>query len=264
MSQINQSSLDGVPEALVRFRDAVGVGRLHGPKIEEGREPLYWWVASSRGDVTRTGKLIGPWLSTQKRDQFAAAAGLRFDAEPSGSFAWAAGLFDAEGSTSLSDHRSHAGYKYVESSITQGGEKAAAPEELVRFLDVVGQGKVYGPYEQEGASEPIYRWRLQQVDEVRRALHLLQPWLGNVKRSQAWTALAVIDRQSVLPRGRPEWGAHKTHCIHGHEYATARLKPYVSRGVNGVQRRASKQCLVCVRERARRLYAARREELGDV
>jgi hypothetical protein len=255
-ARINQSSLGGVPEVLVRFRDAVGVGRIGGPKIEEGREPLYWWVASSRADVTKTGTAIGPWLSMAKRAQFAVAAGLRFEAEPMHSFAWAAGLFDAEGSTSLSDHRSHAGHKYVEASITQGG--AFPPQELARFADLVGLGKIYGPYQQEGATEPIYRWRIQTADGVRRALHLLQPWLGDVKRAHAWSALSVIDAQPILHRGRLEWGSHKTHCIHGHEYATARVRPYVSRG--GVRRRENKQCLECTREqaRARRAFATRK------
>lgn len=248
-ARINQGSLTGVPEVLLRFRDAVGVGRVAGPNIEEGRQPLYWWVASSRGDVTRTGELIGRWLSGQKRAQFRSTVGLAFGPEPVASVPWAAGLFDAEGSTSLSDHRSHAGYKYVEASITQGGE-GGSPQELVRFTDVVCLGKVYGPYEQEGANEAIYRWRVQRVDEVRGVLHLLQPWLGNVKRVQAWNALAVIDRQPALARGRPEWGSHKTRCIHGHEYASARVRPYVSRGV-GVQRRDNKQCLACTRDQAR-------------
>src|SRR4029077_5625660 len=100
-ARINQSSLDGVPEVLLRFREAVGVGRVSGPKIEAGGEPLYWWVASSRGDVTRTGRLIGAWLSSQKRDQFTVAAGLRFAAPPISSFAWAAGLFVARRFRSL-------------------------------------------------------------------------------------------------------------------------------------------------------------------
>ena len=68
-AQINQGSLAGVPEVLMRFHDVVGVGRVAGPKIEEGRQPLYWWVASSRRDVERTGSLIGPWLSHEKRDK---------------------------------------------------------------------------------------------------------------------------------------------------------------------------------------------------
>lgn len=259
-AQINQSGLDGVPEVLLRFRDAVGVGRIGGPKIEEGREPLYWWIASSRADVTRTGVLIGPWLSKQKRDQFTSATGTRFDARPVDSFAWAAGLFDAEGSTSLSDHRSHAGYKVIEASVTQGSQ-AGIPEELARLKAVLGTGQVYGPYDQEGANEPIYRWRAYTTSDVRRTIHVLQPWLGDVKREQALFALATIDRQPALVRGRPEWGSHKTHCVHGHEYATARVRPYVRRTESGVERRPSKQCLACIRDRAREAYAQRKNKI---
>lgn len=259
-ARINQSSIHGVPEVLVRFRDAVGVGRIGGPKIEHGREPLYWWSASSRGDVTRTGGLIGGWLSGQKRDQFTAATGLRFHAAPISSFAWAAGLFDAEGSTSLSDHRSHAGYKVIEAAITQGG--ATIPEELARVHALLARGNVNGPYIQEGANELIYRWRASRVDDVRMLVHLLDPWLGQVKRAQALAALRVIDAQPLLPRGRLEWGSHKTHCVHGHEYATARLRAYASRSSNGSQRRASKQCLVCVRDQARARRLAMKRKIG--
>jgi hypothetical protein len=261
MARINQGSSTGMPEALVRFRDAVRVGSVAGPKIEEGRKPLYWWVASSRADVVRTGESIGPWLSCQKRGQFEAAVGLTFAYAPASSVAWAAGLFDAEGSTSLSDHRSHAGYKYAEASITQNGG-LSTPDELVRFAQIVGLGHVYGPYKQEGASELVFRWRLQRFDEIRRVLHLLQPMLGQVKRQQAFHALRVVDRQPALPRGRVEWGSHKTHCIRGHEYATARVREYVSRG-KGVPRRASKQCLVCVRDQARARRLAHRKIGGS-
>ncbi len=257
MAQINQAGADGTPEVLTRFRDAVGVGRVAGPKIQAGRQDLYWWVASSRRDVVRTGQLIGPWLSSEKRGQFRAAGGLVFGAMPADCFAWAAGLFDAEGSTSLSDHRSHAGYKYVEASITQGCDHAI-PQELVRFHSVVGLGQIYGPYGEGGTNEPVYRWRVQQLDEVRRVVHLLLPWLGGVKRTQAFGAFTLVDGQPQLFRGRVEWGSHKTYCVHGHEYSTARIRPYVSRG-KGVPRRDSKQCLVCAREQARAKLRAQNE-----
>lgn len=249
MARINQAGTGGVPQVLTRFREAVGVGRVAGPKIEEGRQDLYWWVASSHRDVARAGELIGPWLSSEKRAQFSTAMGLQFSRAPRSSRAWAAGLFDAEGSTCLSEHRSHEGYKSIEATITQGSI-GGAPDELVRFQEVVATGQLYGPYEQEDANELVYRWRLQTLDGVRQVVHVLLPWLGDVKRAQALIAIETMDRQPALPRGRPEWGSHKTHCVHGHEYATARLRPYVSRG-KGIERRPSKQCLVCVRERAR-------------
>ena len=251
-AQINQGSEHGVPEVLIRFRDAVGVGRVAGPKIEEGRQPLYWWIASSRPDVARTGELIGPWLSNEKRDQFSGAVGLRFDTRSLDSFSWAAGLFDAEGCVSLSKHRTHAGYKVIDAAVTQGGP-SGIPQELQRFGSLLGIGHNYGPYEQDGANEPVYRWRAQTLDGVRRVLHLLLPRLGEVKRQQAFEAIAIVDGQPTLPRGRVEWGSHKTHCSHGHEYASARLRPYVSRG--GTERRPSKQCLTCTREQAHRRRA---------
>ncbi len=256
MAQINQADANGVPQALIRFRDAVGAGRVVGPKIEVGRLDLYWWVASSYGDVRRTGTLIGPWLSTEKRDQFHSAVGIAFDQPPIDSFSWAAGLFDAEGSVSLSDHHSHRGYKVIEAAVTQGGQESI-PEELVRMHALLKRGNVNGPYSQEGANELIYRWRASRVDDVRTLLHLLDPWLGRVKRAQALGALRVMDAQRVLPRGRLEWGSHKTHCIHGHEYATARLRPYVSRG-RLMPIRENHRCLTCLRELARRKRAEER------
>jgi len=256
-AQINQSSLAGVPEALLRFRDAVGVGRISGPKIQEGREPLYWWVASSRTDVERTGRLIVPWLSGQKRGQFLSAVGLRATAPPVDTAPWAAGLFDAEGCVSLTMHRSHAGYKIIDGALTQSGGAKEVPQELERFRSIVQVGTNYGPYAQEGANEPIYRWRAQTPTKVRRAIHVLLPWLGVVKRNQAFAAMALIDAQPDLPRGRVEWGSHKTYCIHGHEYASARVRPYASRGV-GTPRRENKQCLRCAREQAQARRVASR------
>ena len=259
MAQINQAGPDGVPEVLIRFRDAVGVGHIGGPKRKKGRQDLYWWVSRSRCDIRAVGTQLVPWLSAEKRGQFQRTVGLRIDSEPIDNVPWAAGLFDAEGSTSLSDHRSHAGYKYVEASVTQGG--TLPPPELIRFAAVTGVGTVYGPYRQDGANELVYRWRLQRSCQVREVIARLDPWLGVVKRDQARMCFVVIDAQLPLLRGRVEWGSHKTHCIHGHEYATARVRPYRSRG-GGVERRASKQCLVCSREQAR----ARREAkkmIGD-
>jgi hypothetical protein len=259
-ARINQASVSGVPEVLVRFSDAVGVGRIAGPKVEEGRQPLYRWVASSRADVVRTGSLIGRWLSDQKRRQFTAAVALVFDEPPIDSFEWAAGLFDAEGSVSLTDHRTHPGYRVIEATVTQGSPQGV-PEELRRLTSILKLGHINGPYEQEGANELIYRWRLRRADEVMAAMHALAPRLSSVKTLQARRALRVVVGQAVLPRGRPEWGSHKTHCIHGHEYASARVRPYVSRGV-GAQRRENKQCLVCAREQARAKRITMRRKIG--
>src|SRR4029078_5027036 len=81
-------------------------------------------------------------------------------------------------------------------------------------------------------------------------LSVIWPWLGVVKRTQAAAVLEVLRSQAVLARGRRDGGSHKTHCVNGHEYATTRIRPYVSRGKDE-EPRASEQCLQCAREQAR-------------
>jgi hypothetical protein len=265
MARVNQSDPIGVPAVLDRFRSIVGAGSIHGPKREAGLEDAYHWSVSSRTDVERVGLMLAPWSCGEKRAQFEET--LRGKKLPPRRtdflLPWAGGFFDAEGSTSLSNHRSHAGYKVIEVGATQSGRGSGRPEELVRFLSTVGVGRNYGPYLQAGALQLVYRWRAYTAHDVRVALHMLLPWIGRVKRKQALEAFAVIDSQPELPRGRVDWGSHKTHCIHGHEYALARVRGYVSRGV-GIQRRVNKQCLVCSREQARAKRDAAKKKIGDL
>lgn len=257
-AQINQASSDGVPEVLVRFHAAVGgAGRVGGPQTLERRLPLYWWVASSHADVEGAFQAIGPWLCDVKCAQFAAALGLpvidlgeRSPHDSSEEVAWAAGLFDAEGCVSLCAHRTHEGYATVEAALTQASTEPNPPV-LQRFKQAVGGvGSIYGPYTQPRARQPVFRWKVVRAAEVAVVVETLRSQLGVVKLAQADCALAVVAAQSPLPRGNPAWGAYKTHCIHGHAYGVARVRPYRSRGV-GLARRENSRCLVCARVQAR-------------
>lgn len=259
-ARVNQADAHGVPAALLRFQAALGgLGRIGGPRREEGRIDLYRWEVSSGKDVARLQALLATWLGHVKLGQLAhalAQPSLRsLDPERSDEWrAWAAGFFDGEGSLYVLDHRTHQGHHFPEMRITQGSI-SHLPEVLERFAVITGRGRVYGPYAQRGANLDIYRWNLTRRGEIEATLAELWPWLGPVKRTQATTVLDQIHSQVDLPRGRVEWGSHKTHCIHGHEYATNRRRTYVARGV-GNQRRENKQCLRCAREQAR----VRREE----
>jgi ssDNA-binding Zn-finger/Zn-ribbon topoisomerase 1 len=63
-----------VPEVLIRFRDAVGLGRIHGPERRPRRErPQYVWQAGSFEDCQAVLALLWPWLGTIKRAQAARA-----------------------------------------------------------------------------------------------------------------------------------------------------------------------------------------------
>ena len=266
-AQINQASDTGVPEVLLRFLGAVGVGRIGGPALAEGREPLYHWVASSRDDVLAVFEALAPWIAAVKRKAFEDALGVvgpasEWDgAAVEEKLAWAAGLFDGEGWTGLFEYSSREEYYSLEMGITQSGTDGI-PEALRRIAEVTARGRFYGPFDQGKGRKPVYRWKTFGPNNVGSVLHLLLPQLGVVKREQAISAVAAVLEQPPLVRGNPAWGAYKMYCINGHEYATARLRPYRPRKPEGRERRASKQCLICSREQARARRAARRSSPG--
>jgi len=254
-ARVNQADPNGVPAVLLRLQAALGgLGRLGGPYVDAGRQDLYRWEVSSRGDVELLHHLLLPWLGEVKLLELGVALA-RTSARSRAAIAidewraWAAGLYDGEGSTYLTNHRTHLGYRNAEARITQGSV-GGSPEVLRRFLTVVEVGRLYGPYRQVIGHQDVYRWNGSARSDVEKCLSALWPWLGPVKRAQAEAVFAVTRSQPVLPRGREEWGRYKTHCINGHEYATARIRPYVSRGV-GLEPRDSHQCLQCAREQAR-------------
>ncbi len=255
-AQINQADPCGTPEVLERFQAAMGVGRVAGPVRAAGRVDLYRWEATSHADVSAAHAVLCAWLCNVKRAQFHAALGVDGEVRPEPSrdelLAWAAGLFEGDGSTCLAKHRTHEGHVTADVSITQASS-CGLPEVLTRFKMVMGGvGRTYGPYAGRGHGEPIYRYKALRFDDADHVLRSLWPWLGSTKRVQAMSVIALVRSQAQLPRGNPAWGHHKTHCVHGHEYATARIHRYVPHARGTTERRASKQCLVCVRERARR------------
>jgi len=261
-SRVNQSDDAGVPAVLLRFHRIIGCGRIHGPVLEEGRRDLYYWDVSSRGDVEAVANAIWPWLGEVKRAEFALALSSAPSSEQRAAsetemLAWAGGLYDGEGSASVSPHRSHVGHFSPEVAVTQSG--TTRPQVLERLRDIVGCGRIYGPYTQEGATLPVFRWKAAALGDVEHSLYRLAPWIGSVKRQQARKVLRVLVDQGQLLRGNPAWGNRKTHCVNGHEYAMARIRPYVPRR-GGKQRRDSQQCLVCVRDAARERYRTKQHD----
>jgi hypothetical protein len=148
-----------------------------------------------------------------------------------------------------------------ELSVTQSS-RVGSPEVLRRFASIVQAGAISGPYVQRSATMLVYRWKASARADAERVIALLWPFLGSIKRAQAQQLLDTLAAQPILPRGNPAWGRDKTHCVHGHEYASARLRPYASRGI-GVPRRENQLCLVCLREYARRQREKRRSAADD-
>jgi hypothetical protein len=257
-SRINQAGLDGVPEVLTKFRRIVGVGRLKGPVIAEGRQPLYFWEATSRPDLLQVVERIGPWLCAVKRAEFERTLGgplppQVWPGSMSEELAWAGGFFDGEGSTYLEKHRTHAGYFVARLHVTQSAWGGVAPE-LIRFKAAMGgKGAISGASNSKREGKPYRRWRAYTEDEVQLGLHLLLPFIGEVKRLQATTAMQVIHSQPRLPRGNPAFGvAGARYCLRAPDKWNARLRPFKGRGKNNEDpMNHFRQCLACVREDAR-------------
>lgn len=263
-ARINQSSTTGVPEVLVRFRSVVGFGKVQGPDLKDGREPLYRWEISKRAEIEELLEVLLPFLGGVKLAQLESVLAIRRDERVSwdrlgreDQCAWAAGLWDGEGSVCLLKHRSHAGHVVPEAAVTQSSDDGL-PEVLRRISSVGPSGFFYGPYRQKEPWAPVYRWKLFRLAEIRGLVDLLRPWLSSIKLEQAERVFSIVAAQPALPRGNPAWGSHKTHCGRGHEYATARVRPFRGRGKNMEAPRASHQCLRCVREDAEMRRLARK------
>ncbi|MDQ2915126.1 MAG: hypothetical protein M3T56_18035, partial [Chloroflexota bacterium] len=141
-SRINQAGLDGIPEVLIKFQRIVGVGRIKGPIIVEGKQPLYYWVATSRSDLVRVVAQIASWLCPVKRAEFERTLGVPLPpavwlGSMSEELAWAGGFFDGEGSTYLEKHRTHAGYFVPRLYVPQSADVGIAAE-LTRLKSALG------------------------------------------------------------------------------------------------------------------------------
>lgn len=111
--------------------------------------------------------------------------------------AWAAGLFEGEGTIS-----------YSRDQYPKLGIEMTDYDVLCRFQSVVG-GCLYGPYTRttqnflakpkSGAYKPIWSWKLNGVAEICKCLDAFYPYLGERRRA---TAHRVIDAyyQSDKPR----------------------------------------------------------------
>jgi hypothetical protein len=263
-SRINQSDIHGTPAVLLKFQRIVGVGRLKGPKIEQGKQDLYWWEATSRPDVAAVVSLIGPWLSQPKRAEFGSALGrpaapANLSTSVSEELAWAGGFFDGEGSTYLEKHRTHAGHFVPRLHVSQSAEGCVAPT-LLRFKAALGDlGTISGEHPAKGRHRPYRRWRAFTPGHVLLGLHMLWPFIGDAKRMQARAVMQVIHSQPDLPRGNPAFGvAGARYCLRGHDKWNARMRPFRGRGKNQEDPSLHlRQCLECVRIDARTRRARR-------
>lgn len=235
---VGQTSTNGTPQVLTRFQRAVGLGTLYGPYGSE-----YYVRTNDANKVLRIIALLWPWLSRVKREQAIAAfgkiserlSGQKLDiflrehgiyARPpavarteSHRVAWAAGLFDGEGSTWADLYQGIDACSYTPVVCVRQSSGSGIPEVLTRFKRAVGGlGKINGPWSEPDHTDS-YQWRLTGRRAV-MVLKMLENHWGPVKRAQARRVMALVENTPKPYVG----GKRKTVCIRGHLYPKERIR----------------------------------------
>lgn len=99
--------------------------------------------------------------------------------------AWAAGLFEGEGSLSVNYNRNQR--PHIQLSITSTDHDVIA-----RFVETVGAGRVYGPYRQSRPGKPQYQWRAHGWELLKRLQQEWGPYLG-ARRSTRFAAVLALE-----------------------------------------------------------------------
>jgi hypothetical protein len=107
--------------------------------------------------------------------------------------AWAAGLFEGEGSAVVCFQRlkrgsSERGKPYLQLTLS-----STDLDVLQRLQRLVG-GRLNGPYQWGDKRKPIWRWQMTGQKEVDRVVCLLFPWLGARRQWQVRNGYLRVGR----------------------------------------------------------------------
>jgi hypothetical protein len=148
--------------------------------------------------------------------------------------AWAAGLFEGEGSIAFT---TKTGVQLVLCMCDL--------DVVERFAGVVGCGAIYSyPARNNEHSDP-HRWVVSNKPDVERTLRALLPWFGSRRLERARLAL---ERLALNPGSR----RNRKHCPHGHEYNVS----------NTVMDGGKRKCRICLTARREARNEARRSAIS--
>jgi hypothetical protein len=114
--------------------------------------------------------------------------------------AWAAGLFEGEGSVyAATDRRVHTpGHKTLAASL-----QTTDHDVLLCFKAVVGCGRLTGPYTSTKSTKPYWIWQTRVAADVRALFEKFEPWLGERRIALFREAIECCDSQAPGRIGRP-------------------------------------------------------------
>ena len=146
--------------------------------------------------------------------------------------AWAAGLFEGEGSFSVRRY-GEGGRVGLRMSLS-----STDFDVIEKFWRTVGCGNVGGPYWHSASTKPQYAWTLNRAGEFIELASRLRPYLGERRKAKLDECLTAYKEQP--PRGNHN--RDKTECPKGHPY----LEP------NILWDEGRRRCRECERKRSER------------
>ena len=118
--------------------------------------------------------------------------------------AWAAGVFEGEGSFSTHNKNRPGAPRPVRDRGMNAKVKMADEDVIRQFYAVVGVGSVTGPYPCDGAgSKLLWVWQVGSFEGVQHVMTVLWPWLKQRRRAKI---KALLQQYHSTPINRP-WGA---------------------------------------------------------
>ncbi len=158
--------------------------------------------------------------------------------------AWAAGLFEGEGSITLTSY-GDSGRKQVRFSLSSTDKDV-----VERFRAIMDCGGISGPLWLRLSTKPQWRWSASARADVERLADLLGPWLGERRYEALEHALIRLEGQPP----RVSWQAAKTHCPQGHPYA----------GDNLIIGKRGRHCRTCQNERGKLFLREKRRRAKEL
>ena len=145
--------------------------------------------------------------------------------------AWAAGLFEGEGSWGV--------YGQTRGTVMATATLGMTDRDVVeKFCRIVGVGAIHVRPHQRGNRKTMYVWTVGKAESVRTIVEMFQPWLGERRRERGTEVLRLIAH--IQPHNKD-----RTHCPQGHPYSGDNLlvtEIHRKRGPGLVRR-----CRACLR-----------------